>query len=74
MIIIGFNFAEDGDIKKQMANMANANVPPFRFVELFAGIGGFRVALEALGGQCTFACEIEPQVLLTVCDDVRELY
>ncbi|KAJ3096929.1 hypothetical protein HK100_005468 [Physocladia obscura] len=30
----------------------------FRFVELFAGIGGFRVALDALGGQCVFASEI----------------
>ncbi|CAJ1447021.1 unnamed protein product [Effrenium voratum] len=32
----------------------------FRFAELFAGIGGFRVGLEALGGTCAFASEIEP--------------
>ena len=31
----------------------------FRFAELFCGIGGFRVGLEALGGRCVFACEIE---------------
>ena len=30
----------------------------FRFVELFAGIGGFRVALEPLGGRCMWASEI----------------
>mmetsp|Transcript_24182 Transcript_24182/g.37295 ORF Transcript_24182/g.37295 Transcript_24182/m.37295 type:complete len:574 (-) Transcript_24182:1910-3631(-) len=30
----------------------------FTYVELFAGIGGFRVALDRLGGQCVFASEI----------------
>ena len=31
----------------------------FRFIELFAGIGGFRIGLESAGGQCVFASEIE---------------
>ena len=29
----------------------------FSFAELFAGIGGFRVALESLNGRCVFASE-----------------
>lgn len=32
---------------------------PFKYIELFAGIGGFRQALDKLGGQCVFASEID---------------
>lgn len=32
----------------------------FRYVDLFAGIGGFRLALDAAGGKCVYASEINP--------------
>jgi len=37
-----------------------------RFIDLFAGIGGFRVALGQLGHECVFASEID--------SELRELY
>jgi len=37
------------------------NFSRFTFVELFAGIGGFRLGLELLGGNCILASELRPQ-------------
>ena len=38
----------------------------FRFVDLFAGLGGFHLALTALGGRCVFAAEWQ--------EHLRDLY
>jgi DNA (cytosine-5)-methyltransferase 1 len=37
----------------------------FTFIDLFAGIGGFRIALESLKGKCVFSSDYDKYAQLT---------
>ncbi len=37
----------------------------FDFIDLFAGIGGMRLAFESVGGSCVLTCEISESALIT---------
>ncbi|MCP4706302.1 MAG: DNA (cytosine-5-)-methyltransferase [candidate division Zixibacteria bacterium] len=49
--------------KKQQLSLFKDNTEngikpiPFKFIELFAGIGGFRIGLERIGGKCAYSNE-----------------
>ena len=44
----------------------------FSFIDLFAGIGGFRLALESVGGHCLGFSEIAPDAIHTYCANFGE--
>ncbi|MEI7583603.1 DNA cytosine methyltransferase [Runella sp.] len=47
--------------------------PKFTFIDLFAGIGGFRMALQSLGGECVFSSEWDEQAQKTYKANFGEL-
>ncbi len=45
------------DFKKTDIPFPEPENPTFKFIDLFAGIGGFRMAMQNLGGKCIFTSE-----------------
>lgn len=62
---------EQGAFMKYLFNdVLNSPFPPktnpkFSFIDLFAGIGGFRMAFQNLGGECVFSSEWDEQAQRT---------
>jgi len=46
--------------------MSSYSINHYKFIDLFAGLGGFHLALQALGHECVFASELK--------EDLQTLY
>ncbi len=72
-------YVEDKDLNNKLAEEAlqyligfkddipfpTPNRPKFTFIDLFAGIGGFRLAMQNLGGECVFTSEWDKEAQKT---------
>lgn len=47
--------------------------PKFTFIDLFAGIGGFRIAMQNLGGKCVYSSEFDAQAQKTYLENYGEM-
>src|SRR5713101_5179059 len=63
-----YEFVRSGDIPFPAPSR-----PKFRFADVFAGIGGFRLGLQNLGGKCVFSCEIDEHAKTTYSKNFGEI-
>ena len=60
-----FNFSNNREEIEWDVTFPPPENPLFKFIDLFAGIGGFRIAFQKLGGKCVFSSEIDKYCKIT---------
>lgn len=56
-----------------MITINNKELDKLTFIDLFAGIGGFRLALESLGAKCVFSSEIDKKARETYANNFGDI-
>lgn len=74
----GSNLDEKSVIKELLIQVSNAPFPTpvnydFTFIDLFAGIGGFRQSLQNSGGKCVFSSEWDKFAQITYRENFGEV-
>jgi DNA (cytosine-5)-methyltransferase 1 len=57
---------------EMLAKLAPAQRSAFRFIDLFAGIGGLRLGFQSIGGHCAFTSEWDAKAQETYCGNFRD--
>jgi DNA (cytosine-5)-methyltransferase 1 len=57
--------AETAPLFPELDTPKDSSPTPFRFIDLFAGIGGIRAGLEAVGGSCVYTVEFDRWAMQT---------
>lgn len=55
------------DIKEEY----KSKLKSISFIDLFCGIGGFRLALESFGANCLFSIDNNKQEKLPICSNLK---
>lgn len=56
-----------------MLDIEKKYLSDFTFIDLFAGLGGFRLALESLGAKCVYSSEIDKAVKSVYADNFGDM-
>ena len=67
-----FNFIKDKEVIWDIPFQPSPE-PSFSFIDLFAGIGGMRLAFQKLNGRCVFSSEWDKQAQVTYCTNFGEI-
>lgn len=59
--------------KKINTSLTKEKKSKFTFIDLFCGIGGFRIAMQNLGGQCVFSSDIDKYAQISYKENFGEM-